>query len=258
MITPIFTSHYSLGRSTLTLEKPEEIKDNKPISIFSIAKEFKLKDIYLVENTFSGFIEAFKNAKANDINLRFGLKLVICADLNDKSEESFRTESKVIIWMKNSAAYTDLIRIYSKASCDGFYYIASLDWVTLKEMWTDNLLLSIPSYSSFLHNNLLKNGNCIPDFGKIKPNIMVSNMGLPFDYLIQDIHKQYAQNNNLELMETHPVYFYSDKQFDSYLTFKCIHKRSVLSKPNIDHFCSREFNFISYLNKYGNRSPIFV
>jgi sulfur relay (sulfurtransferase) DsrF/TusC family protein len=52
-IIGLFSSHFSLGKSTLTLDKPEEIQDNKPISIFSIAKKYELKDIYLVENNFS-------------------------------------------------------------------------------------------------------------------------------------------------------------------------------------------------------------
>ena len=206
-IIPLFTSHYSFGKSILTLEKSEDIIDNRPVSIFSIAKKFNLNEIFLVENNFSGFIEAFKNAKADDVRLRFGLKLIICHDINDKSEDSFRTESKVIIWMLNSNAYKDLIKIYSKAATDGFYYIPRLDWKTLKLMWTENLALSIPSYSSFLHNNLLKNGNCIPDFGDIKPNIFYSQMGLPFDQYIEDFQKSYAFNNKLEIHETHPVYF---------------------------------------------------
>lgn len=248
-IVPIFSSHYSLGRSTLTLEKPEEIVDNKPISIISVAKKYELNEICLVEDNFSGFIESYKNTKDNNIQLKFGLKLVICNDINDKSEESFKSESKVIIWMKNSAGYSDLIRIYSKAACDGFYYIPRLDWKNLQSMFTENLILSIPSYSSFLHNNLLKGSECVPDFGKIKPNIFYSRMSLPFDFLIEDSHRNYAKNNGLDLVECHNIRFYSAKQFDSYLTFRCINKRSVLSKPNIDNFGSRTFSFEEYLKK---------
>ena len=248
-ILPLFSSHFSLGKSTLNLEKPEKIDDNKPISIFSIAKDEKLSDIYLVENNFSGFIQAYKTAKENNINLKFGLKLVICNDLNDKSEASFKSESKVIIWMKNSAGYSDLIKIYSRAATDGFYYLQRLDWKHLNSMFTDNLLLSIPPYSSFLHNNLLKGHECVPDFGKIKPNIMISRMSLPFDSLLEESHKNYAKNNNLNLLEVHPVYFYSQKQLDSYLTFKAIHKRGQFSAPKLDGHGSDEFCWENYKNK---------
>jgi DNA polymerase III alpha subunit len=248
-ITPIFTSHFSFGKSTLTLEKPEEIVDNKPISIFSIAKKYELKEIFLIENNFSGFIEAYKTAKDNDVLLRFGLKIVVCSSIENKSEESFRTESKVIIWMNNSEAYKDLIKIYSNASTDGFYYIPRIDWKTLNSMWSKNLSLSIPCYSSFLHKNLLEYGECVPDFTKVKPNIFFSQMGLPFDDMIYESHKNYSKNNNLELNECHPVYFYSDKQKDSYLVYKAIHNRSNLSMPGLSHFSSTGFNWESYLQK---------
>lgn len=248
-ILPLFTSHYSFGKSTLTLDKPEEIIDNKPISIFSIAKQYKLDEIYLVEDNFSGFIEAFKNAKDNDIHLKFGLKLVVCNDINDKSDVSFKSESKVIIWMKNSDGYKDLIRIYSKAATDGFYYIPRIDWKLIEEMWTNNLLLSVPSYSSFLHNNLLRGHECIPSFIKMKPTIMFSKMKLPFDSLIEGIYINYAKSNKLEIIEAHPVRFFGPKQLDSYCCFRAINKKGTMSDPKLDHFSSREFNFESYLKK---------
>lgn len=262
-IISLFTSHFTFGRSTLTTEKPEliidkknvlinspdEIEQNRPISILSIARAYKLPEVYLVEDNFSGFIEAYNNFKDNNILLRFGLKLVICNDLEDKSEESFKSESKVIIWMKNSDSYKDLIKIYSKAATDGFYYIPRLDWKTLQKMWSDNLILSIPSYSSFLHNNLLKRHECIPDFGGIKPNIMYSKMELPFDNLIADSHINYGKQNKLDIIESHPVRFYSSKQLDSYICHRAINKRGAFSKPNLDNFASDKFSWESYLNK---------
>jgi DNA polymerase-3 subunit alpha len=248
-ILGIFTSHYTMGKSTLTLDKPEDISDNKPISIISIAKKHELSSVYLVEDNFSGFIEAYKNFKDVKVSLKFGLKLVICNNILDKTEESFSGESKVVIWMKNSDGYKDLIRIYSKAATDGFYYIPRLDWPTLQKMWSDNLILSIPEYSSFLHNNILKGKECVPNFGDIKPNIFYAKMNLPFDHIIEEYHRNFAVSNNLELIEVHPIRFYSSKQFDSYQTFRCINKRSILSKPNIDHFASKVFSFEEYLKK---------
>ena len=42
---PLFKSHYSLGRSILTLEDKNDA-DDYPESIIQIAKENKLKEIY--------------------------------------------------------------------------------------------------------------------------------------------------------------------------------------------------------------------
>ena len=62
-IIPLFKSHYSIGKSILTLEKSAEITDSSPISIFSIAKKHDLKEITLVEDSISGFIQAYSYAK---------------------------------------------------------------------------------------------------------------------------------------------------------------------------------------------------
>ena len=35
----LFKSHYSIGKSILTLKHPEKVEDGGPDSIFSIAKE---------------------------------------------------------------------------------------------------------------------------------------------------------------------------------------------------------------------------
>ncbi len=251
-IVPIFSSHYSIGKSTLTLDKPEEINVNKPISIFSIAKHYKLNEIFLVDNRIGGFIEAYENAKKSEVSLRYGIKLIVCNDLNEKSDESLKTEHKVIVWLKNTKKEAkSLNRIYSKAWTDGFYYQGRIDMKNLLDLWDEDLHLSIPAYSSFLHNNLLKGNQCVVDFTKLKPTMMWSDMKLPFDNLIKESHFNYGKNNNLELQEIHPIRFFDYNRFYSYNVFKCIGKRSVMSKPQLEQHGSKEFNFESYLNKIG-------
>lgn len=266
-ILPIFTSHYSFGRSILTLDKPEyivdgktvqirnpeDIRDDRPTPIIGIARAFKLNEIFLIDNNFSGFIEAYKNSKDNNIQLNFGLKLIVCNNINDKSDESKKTESKVIIWMKNSEGYKDLIKIYSKAATEGFYYIPRISWDLINEMFTENLSLSIPQYDSFLHKNLLHNCNCIPKFNKVIPNIFISQMELPFDDIIKNAHITYAKDNNLDIIETNPIYYYKSEDFKAYCVFRAINKRGTFTNPNIEYFCSDGFSFESYWNRKGNK-----
>ena len=66
-VIPLFKSHFSIGKSILTL-KPESEVDNGPDSIVQIAKDNKLKKVFLVEDCFSGFLQAYKNLKSIDIN----------------------------------------------------------------------------------------------------------------------------------------------------------------------------------------------
>lgn len=241
----LLSSHYSIGLSILTLEEPEEITLTKPISIFSIAKKHGLNEIFLVEKSFGGFFQSYKISNEIGVPLRFGIKMVVCNNINEKTEESLSTESKVIIWLKNSAAYKDAIKIYSKSFKDGFYYQNRIDWATLKEMWTENLGLSIPFYDSFLHSNLLiYNHRATPDFGRIEPNFLIENHNLPIDPLIKNAVDNYSKSDKIEKVDANTVYYYSRASFKAYMIFRTIHNRSTFNKPQLDGFTSDQFSFL--------------
>ncbi len=251
MILPIFSSEYSISRSLLTLEEPKEIEENKPVSIFSIAKKHELKEVYLADNSMTGFVKAYKGAKALDVSLRFGVKLMVCADMkdkSDKSDKSFNTESKVTVWMLNSEGYKDLIKIVSLASCDGFYYIPRIDWTNLNKMLTPNLLVTIPFYDSFIHQNLLNNGVCVPSFD-FKPIFETGEYGLPFDFLIKNEINNYCGANGYDKLDVHYCYYYKKEDFLAYLVLRSISNRSKLDKPELNHLSSDEFNFIKFYEK---------
>ena len=103
---PLFKSHYSLGRSILTLEDKQNA-DEYPDSIIQIAKENDLKEIYLVEDNMSSFLEAYTNTKNNQIKLNYGLRVSINDFINDKSEDSRQKTSKIVIFSKNKKLRID-------------------------------------------------------------------------------------------------------------------------------------------------------
>jgi DNA polymerase III alpha subunit len=91
---PLFKSHYSIGKSILTLKNPEKVEDGGPDSIFSIAQEHKLKQVCLVEDSLVGFLEAKKTSEELGVNLYFGLRIEI------ENGSSY----KVIIFAKTAKA----------------------------------------------------------------------------------------------------------------------------------------------------------
>ena len=131
---PLFKSHYSIGRSILTLEDTEEKRENYPSSIVEIAKRNKMKSVFLVEDTMNGFLEAYKNLSEAGIKLVFGYRVSVCDDSTDKSKESIDTESKFVILARNDEGYKKLIKISSYAACDGFYYQPIVDFSVLENI----------------------------------------------------------------------------------------------------------------------------
>lgn len=247
---PLFKSHYSLGRSILTLNTPDSAIENGPDSIVNLAVKNDLKEIYLVDDSISGFLEAYKNLTENEIKLIFGLRLTVCADMNEKSEEERRKSSKYNIFAKNTDGYKRLIKISTKAAREGFYYEPRIDFKNLKNLWSDeDLILCVPFYDSFLFKNTMGDSICAPEFTFTKPTFFVEDNNLPFDELIKDKVISYAESNNLDIQKTKSVFYANRKDFKAYLTFRCINNRSTLNKPNLDHMCSDEFCLESWKEK---------
>jgi len=244
---PLFKSHYSLGRSILTLEDKSE-RDEYPDSIIQIAKQNKLKEIFLVEDNMSSFLEAYSNCRKNKIKLNYGLRISVTESMSDKSEESKTKSSKIILFFKNKKGYQQLTKLYSIAAKEGFYYEPRLDYETISKNWTDDLILCIPFYDSFIFNNTLKNSLCIPQFDFTKPIFFIEDNDLPFDSLVKEKAVSFAEKNGLKIYKAQSIFYNLREDFKAYLTFRCINNRSILSKPNLDHMSSNEFCFES-INK---------
>ncbi len=242
MIIPIFTSEYTVMRSILTLGKPADEIPFGPRSIFSLCQEYGIQDCFVADSKCTGFVEAYKNAAEAGVNLRFGYKVIVCDDILVKDEASIKNEHKIVVFVKNTQGYYDLIKIATKAAVDGFYYHPRIDFKNLKELWTENLLLVIPFYDSFLHKNSMTFASILPDFSFTVPWFFEESHELPFDPLIQNAIDAFDTEKKYHHIRTHSVYYHKKEDFDAYMTLRCIDKRSSWSRPNLDHNSSATFS----------------
>ena len=246
---PLFKSHYSKGRSILTLEKPDSVDPNGAQSIIKIAKDHRLKELFLVEDNPSGFLQAFINCEEQNIQLNFGLRITIAGNMLQKDEETFATQSKYVIFAKNKSGYKRLIKIYSKAAKDGFYYEPRIDFKNLKYIWSEkDLTLCVPFYDSFLHKNSLHDHICQPDFDFTSPVFMNEDNDNFIDVLIKNKIRDFCKDKH-EVLDAKSIFYHKREDFKAYLTFRCINQRTTLDKPNFDHMTSREFCFESWKEK---------
>jgi DNA polymerase III subunit alpha len=246
-VLPLFKSHFSIGRSILTLED-EEKEEYQPNSIIDIAKDNSLKEIYLVEDNMTSFLQAYTNTKKYNINLRYGLRITFTDDIKDKTEESRQKNCKFIIFFRNEKGYRKLINIFSIAAKDGFYYEPRIDYKTIKSIWNqDDLILAVPFYDSFIFNNTLKGTLCIPDIDYAKPILFIENNNLPFDSVIKNKVISFANKNKFNLIEAKSIFYKNNDDFKTYLTFRCINNRTTLNKPELQHMTSNRFSFESLL-----------
>lgn len=233
---PIFTSHYSIGKSILTLANPKD-EDEGADSIFSIAKQEGLERVYLVEDTLTGLPQALTTAESLGMQLVFGLRMQVSSPSH-----------KIIVFAKNSKGCQLLNKIFSAANENE----NAFELEDLKEMWSKNdLEMAIPFYDSFLYQNIMTFNTCTPDLQEFKPTVFIENNELPFDSLLKTKATQYASKNSLNTQEVKSIRYYKNSDVDAFQTYKCICNRKFgqrsLSKPGLDHFGSDLFSFESYL-----------
>lgn len=240
---PLFKSHFSIGKSILTLDDPKKVTDGGSDSIFKIAKDNNLKQIILIEDSLIGFFEAYKRSIELKIQLVFGLRLTM---QNSSSPEDENSQHKVIIFAKNGQGCKLLNKIYSKAFCDNKGF---LDYNSLKELWDeDNLKLAIPFYDSFIHVNHLSFGNVVPDISFTKATLFYEENDLALDVLLKAKVEQFASNNNLPCVKVRSIYYNKKSDVKAFMAYKIICNRSFgkdrsLERPELPHFCSDKFSF---------------
>lgn len=237
---PLFKSDYSIGKSILKISS----KTQSPVaSIFNIAKLEKLSHVVMVEDNMTGFLEANRASKAENIPLIFGLRLTCC---DSKAKKESQDCHKIIVFAKNDKGCKLLNKIFSKAFEKGG---SSIEIQSLKKLWSErDLYMAIPFYDSFIYKNLFSFSQCMPSFSFARPVFFIEDNFLPFDALIKNKVEEYCQKHSFETQQTKSIYYQNRDDFEAFQTYKCICNRSSwqgrsvsLEKPNLDHCGSREF-----------------
>ena len=225
-----------------TLEKgPEKGKEaeykNGPQSALWTAKENGDKTFYNVESKFTSFFEGLQNAKELGLKYAFGLKILTGRKLTleQKEAKSDKSSHKIIIFAKNDAGYRDLSKLYSNSETG--QSINRIDSDELSKYWTDNLILVIPFYDSYIHNNNLTFGECIPTFPVKNPIYCVENNGLPFDGEL----KRLVTSSQTNILISQTCYYAKPADFKKFIVYRTMLAGETFNKPNIENLFSDNF-----------------
>ena len=249
---PLFKSDYSIGKSILTLNAPDDSLG--PVSLFSLAQQANLQQLVLVEDSLTGFLKAKSTADELGIQLIFGLRISLCQDMSKEiPKKGDPSEHKVIIFASDGTGAALLNKFYSAAFTKGS---GRLDTAFLQSQWEpEHVELAVPFYDSFIFNNLTSFKTCVIDWSFCSPTFFLEDHQLPFDQLVRRAVLQYTEKNNFPTETTHSVYYSEEADFAAYQTYKCICKRGsfgrgpTLAKPNLDHCGSAQFSFESWQKK---------
>ena len=245
----LFKSTYSIGKSILTLDHPSEVKEGGSDSIIAIAKENNLPAIFLVEDSMIGFLEAHQKCKEHDIQLIFGLRISCCNSVKDEDKKS--SEHKIVIFAKNDSGVKNLTRIFSLSNQKNNGFV---DSVFLQNNWSDDLMLCIPFYDSFIYNNNFRGKQCLPNFKFTKSTYFIESNDLPFDHILKTKVEKWASAFGNSIQKTKSIYYKNRKDFEAWQTYKCLCNRAFgkeqsLSSPNLEHCGSDSFSWEAFKNE---------
>lgn len=249
-IVPLFKSHYSIGKSILTLSKYDSSSEDEPSSIIDICKKNNVKDFFLLEDNFSSFKEAYENSQEADLNLRYGVRINFCEDVERKDKDEAANDSKICFFAKNTQGVKDLMKLYSLSATTNFFLNPRIDLDTMKKLDLSNILVCFPFYDNFLFQNSFHNSKAIFNLNNVDHFFFVEKNGLPFDDLNEKIILNFTKGKD-NIIRSKTIYYENRKDFISYLTFRNIQNRSTFQKPNLDHFSSNEFCFQSWKEQNG-------
>ena len=133
-----------------------------------------------------------------------------------------------------------MVKLHNISTTDGIYNGAPrLDFNTLKKYWSNNLILGIPFYDSYIYYNLLYGRECVPEMDFTEPFYFSENNGLPFDSLLNTHLESIVKGH--EIVKSKTIYHRTYKDFKAYMTYRCILNRTTFQKPELRHFGSQEF-----------------
>ncbi len=200
--------------------------------------------------------EREKTWSTESIQLIYGIKMVVVPDMSDKTVESMRQESQVIIFIRNSQGYYDLLKIWNKAWVAGNFSppresgYGRIDWTTLSANWTENLTLVLPFFSSFLAKNTLYFSSIVPSLPVPTNEVILYrevDSGLPFAGLIEDAINRFSSDTGAVIQAVKSIYYLNKQAFDTYVTYRALMNRGEFSRPEVPHMCSNNFCFEEWL-----------
>ena len=208
----------------------------------------------VVSNNFHNFVELNNNCKKEGIQLIFGLEILMCPNNMDHSEESVKSNFKVIVWMRSGQGYYDLIKLFTgfKANKEAKYYEYRCDFATLRKFWTENLILTHPFFDNFLAiNTLIHGANIIPDFPETEQTFFdEQDTEHPHEELIRRAIELYTSKfinaGDCDVTASKSIFYDKKSDAKAWITYRAILNRGTFSNPGLEFACSDNFSFESW------------
>jgi DNA polymerase III alpha subunit len=227
-VQALFKTHASISRSIL-----------KNSDILDFQKDQNLKKVVSVEDSFYGFRELNAKLLERKVDLVFGIRLPVVQNSTDE------LSSKLVFFAKNNDGVRQIKKLYTKTHCSdsGLLVLNDLN----KEEFSETKV-AVPFYDSFIYQNIFNFGLCDVDLKRFDHFFFEEKNDHPFDLMISEQLKKHTSSPVL----AKSIYYKNREDIDAFAFYKSTTTRSggkpvSADKPELEHFCSPEFCWESYL-----------
>jgi DNA polymerase III alpha subunit len=227
-VQALFKTHASIGKSIL-----------KNSDILDFQKDQNLKKVVAVEDSFYGFRELNAKLLERKVDLVFGIRLPVVQNSTDE------LSSKLIFFAKNNDGVRQIKKLYTKTYCSDSGFLILKD---LKKEEFCETKVAVPFYDSFVYQNIFHFGMVDVDLKRFDHFFFEEKNDHPFDEMISSQLKKHTDSPVL----AKSIYYKNREDIDAFQFYKAGTSRSGTKPPNygrpeLEHFCSPEFCWESYL-----------
>lgn len=224
----LFKTHASIGRSIL-----------KNSDILAFQKDRNLGKVVVVEDSFYGFRELNAKLFERKVDLVFGIRLPVVQNSTDE------LSSKLVFFAKNNDGVRQIKKLYTKTYCSDSGLLILKD---LRKEEFSQTKVAVPFYDSFIYQNIFNFGMCDVDLKRFDHFFFEEKNDHPFDEMISEQLKKHTSSAIL----AKSIYYKNREDIDAFQFYKAVTSRSGNKTPNygrpeLEHFCSPEFCWESYL-----------
>jgi hypothetical protein len=153
--------------------------------------------------------------------------------------------SKLIFFAKNNDGVRQIKKLYTKTYCSDSGFLILKD---LKKEEFCETKVAVPFYDSFIYQNIFNFGMCDVDLKRFDHFFFEEKNDHPFDEMISAQLKKHTDSPVL----AKSIYYKNREDIDAFQFYKAVTSRSGgkppnYGKPELEHFCSPEFCWESYL-----------
>ena len=219
--------------------------------LLDAAKNFGMKSLAITDHgTMYGVIDFYKAALKRGIKPIIGCEVYVAPGSRFDREKDGAKYFHLILLAENNVGYKNLVKLASRASCEGFYYRPRVDKDSLRELHEGLIALSacvageIPR--AIRKENFSRARELITEYAEIfgRENFFleIQNHGLEKEKEIRDALKIFSAEMNIPLVATNDLHYVrrSDSSFHDVLlciqTGKTIHDERRLKFSSDDYF----------------------